>query len=210
LSTIPSSTSGTRPDQQESNGSTAEQAKQKAQESAQKAAGQAQSRVREQVDQRSTQAGEQVSNTASDVRSVADQLREQGKDKPAQLAEQAADRAERVADYLKNSNGDRILGDVEDFGRRQPWAVMFGGLAAGFLASRFLKASSSRRYEERSSQLPATRTPATTVRPPASTVPPAPTVPPPSTAGVGEPPYGDVDTIGGVMPPRTTPPAGGR
>jgi hypothetical protein len=194
LSTIGTTASGTRPDpQQETNGSTTEQAKQKAQETAQKAAGQAQSRLRQQVDQRSTQAGEQVGTTASDVRSVAQQLREQGKDKPAQLAEQAADRVERLGDYLKNSDGDRILSDVEGFGRRQPWAVMFGGLAAGFLASRFLKASSTRRYEERSSQLPATRpttTPATTVRPPASTVPPPSAVPPPSTSGLGEPgPY---------------------
>jgi hypothetical protein len=208
LSTIESSTSGTRPDQQEGNGSTTEQAKQKAQETAQKAAGQAQSRLRQQVDQRSTQAGEQVSTTVSDVRSVAEQLREQGKDKPAQLAEQAADRVERVGDYLKRSDGDTILQDVEEFGRRQPWAVMFGGLAAGFLASRFLKASSSRRYEQRSS-----RPPTSTVRPPATTVPPPATTVPPATSGLGEPrPYeaGDVDPIGGVMPPRTTPPGGAR
>ena len=127
--------------------STAEQAKEKAQETAQQAAGQARGQLRTQVDQRSTQAGEKVSGTADDVRSIAQQLREQGKDQPAKLAEQAADRAERVGDYLKQSDGDTILRDVEGFGRRQPWAVMFGGLAAGFLASRFLKASSSRRYE---------------------------------------------------------------
>jgi hypothetical protein len=45
---------------------------------------------------------------------------------------------------------------VEDFGRRQPWAVIAGGLALGFAASRFLKASSSRRYES-SSNLPSRR-----------------------------------------------------
>jgi len=81
---------------------------------------------------------------------VSGQLREQGKDQPAKLAEQAADRAERVSRYLTDSDADRILGDVEDFGRRQPWAVIAGGLALGLVASRFLKASSSRRYEERS------------------------------------------------------------
>ena len=98
---------------------------------------------RDQVDQRSTQAGEQVSTTASDIRSVADQLREQGKDQPAKLAEQAAQRAETLGDYLQRSDGDTILGDLEDFGRRQPWAVIAGGVALGFAASRFLKASSS-------------------------------------------------------------------
>ena len=131
----------------ESASSTTEQAKEKVQETAQQAAGQARGQVRRQVDQRSTEAGERVNATAGDVRSVAQQLREQGKDQPAKLAEQAADRAERVGSYLKDSDGDTILRDIEDFGRRQPWAVMFGGLAAGFLASRFLKASSARRYE---------------------------------------------------------------
>jgi len=130
--------------------STTEQAKEKAQEKAQQAKGQAASRVRDQVDQRSTQAGQQVSTTASDIRSVADQLRDQGKDQPAKLAEQAAQRAETLGDYLQRSDGDTILSDVEDFGRRQPWAVIAGGLALGFAASRFLKASSSRRYESRS------------------------------------------------------------
>ena len=126
--------------------SSTEQAKEKAQEKAQQAKGQAASRVRDQVDQRSTQAGEQVSSTASDIRSVADQLRDQGKDQPAKIAEQAAQRAETLGDYLQRSDGDTILSDVEDFGRRQPWAVIAGGVALGFAASRFLKASSGERY----------------------------------------------------------------
>jgi hypothetical protein len=52
-----------------------------------------------------------------------------------------------VGDYLKGASGDRILRDVEDFARRQPMLVAAAGLALGFAASRFLKASSSRRYE---------------------------------------------------------------
>ncbi len=123
------------------------------------AAGQAKEKagaqLRSQVDQRSTQAGEKVGGFASDVRGVGETLREQGKDQPARLAEQAADRAERLGSYLKESDADRILGDVEDVGRRQPWAVIAGGIAVGLVASRFLKASSSRRYEQRTSgQLP--------------------------------------------------------
>jgi ElaB/YqjD/DUF883 family membrane-anchored ribosome-binding protein len=125
-----------------------DQAKEKAQEAASEAKG----RVREQVDQRSTEAGEQVSSTAGDLRSVGEELRKQGKDTPAKLAEQAADRTERLGSYLTQSDADRILGDVEDFARRQPWAVVAGGIALGFVASRFLKASSSQRYQQRSSQ----------------------------------------------------------
>jgi hypothetical protein len=124
-------------------GSTTEQAK----EQAQRAGAQAKDRLREQVGRRSTQAGERVGSAAQDVRSVAVELRKQGKDQPARLAEQAADRAERLGGYLRDSDADRILRDVEDFGRSKPWAVALGGLAVGFAASRFLKASSGRRYE---------------------------------------------------------------
>ena len=125
----------------------AQQAKEMAQEKAQGAADQARGRLREQVDQRSTQAGERIAGTAGDVRSIADELRNQGKDAPANLAEQVANQADRVGDYLKGASGDRILRDVEDFARRQPMLVAAAGLALGFAASRFLKASSSRRYQ---------------------------------------------------------------
>src|SRR3954463_6459069 len=133
------------------------QATERAQEGAGQAKGKAQGgggpakgRGREQVDQRSTEAGKQVATTAGDLRSVSEELRKQGKDTPARLAEQAADRTERVSSYLTESNADRILGDVEDFARKQPWAVVAGGLALGFAASRLLKASSSQRYQQRS------------------------------------------------------------
>jgi hypothetical protein len=119
---------------------------QAAQDKARGAAGQARSRLNQQLDQRSTQAGERLGSTASDVRSVADELRRQGKDGPARMVEQAAAQADRMADYLKAASGERILRDVEDFGRNRPWAVAAGGLALGFVASRLLKASSSRRY----------------------------------------------------------------
>lgn len=121
-----------------------------AQDKAREAAGQARGRASQEVDRRSTQAGEQVSSSASDARSVADELRKQGKDAPARYVEQAADRAERLGSYLERSDGERIVRDVEDFARRNPWAVAAGGLALGFAASRMLKASSSERYRSAS------------------------------------------------------------
>lgn len=143
-----------------------------AKEQAQQAAGQAKDQIRTQVDQRSTQAGEQIRRQASDIRSVSDSLREQGKDGPAKVAEQAADRIERVGSYLHESDADRILGDVEEFARKQPWAVMAGGLALGFFASRFLKASQSERYQQRYSSTP-DQLPNRFDRPAGVTAPPA-------------------------------------
>ena len=112
------------------------------------AAGEAKNRVREQMDQRSTDAGRRVQATAGDIRGVGDELRKQGKEQPAKVADQVAERAERVGSYLERADGDTILRDVEDFGRRQPWALMLGGVALGFAASRVLKASSQGRQRQ--------------------------------------------------------------
>jgi ElaB/YqjD/DUF883 family membrane-anchored ribosome-binding protein len=138
-------------------GSTTDQVKQQAREGAQavqakagSAFGQVRGRLREQIDQRSTNAGEQVHSTANDVRSVAEELRRQGKQTPARLAEQVADRVDSLGSYLRNADGERMLGDVERYARKQPWAVAAGAVALGFVASRFLKASSGRRYESSS------------------------------------------------------------
>jgi len=134
---------------------TTDRAKEQVQEQAQVAqekmhetADTARARVREQLDQRSTQAGGQVRSTADALRSTSQQLREQGKDGPARMTERAADQAEKVGGWLEQSDADRILHDVEDFGRRQPMAVAAIGLALGFAASRFLKASSRTRYTQ--------------------------------------------------------------
>jgi ElaB/YqjD/DUF883 family membrane-anchored ribosome-binding protein len=143
----------------------AQDAARQAQEQAKNVAGQARERMRSQIDQRTTDAGEQISSQAGDIRTVAEQLRGQGKDKPAQLAEQAADRVERVASYMTESDADRMLRDAESFARQRPWAVIAGGMALGMALSRFLKASSVERYasvEQRPTtpaQLPATTTP---------------------------------------------------
>lgn len=135
----------------------AEQVARQAEEKAQQAAGQAKGRLRDQVNRRSTQVGDQVASAARDVRTVGEELRKQGRDKPAQLVDQGAQRAERLGAYLKESDADRILGDIEDFGRKQPWAIVVGGLALGFLGSRFLKASSQTRYEASVGQSSAAR-----------------------------------------------------
>src|SRR4051812_16397237 len=184
-------------------GGVKEQAQEKAQEvreqageQVRKATGQARDRARDQVDQRSTQAGEQVHSHASDLRDVAHQLREQGKDGPAKIADQVAERAERAGSWMKDSDADRILSDVEDFARSNPWAVAAAGLAVGFAASRVLKASSSQRYEQRSTRTTAGQLPpaggttlgqpvgGTTVAPPVGGTTAA---PPPTTPVVDDP-----------------------
>lgn len=103
--------------------------------------------VEEQVGSRSTQAGDQLGSVGDAMRQAGDQLRSQGNQLPAQLAGQAAEQVDRVSRYLRESDGDTILRDVEDFARRQPWIVAGIGLAVGLGAARLLKASGSRARE---------------------------------------------------------------
>lgn len=117
-----------------------------AQERAQDLAGQARARARDEVNRRTTDFAQRASGTASDLRSVAEQLRAQGKDQPAEIVEQAAERVYRVAGYLERSDGNRMVHDLERLGRQRPWAATTGGLALGLFASRLLKASSGERY----------------------------------------------------------------
>lgn len=127
-----------------------EQAKDHIQEVAQRAqdvAGDAQIKVRDQIDQRSTQVGEQVASSAMALRAGADELLKQGNQSAADAAHRAAVQAERLGSYLQDADANRILADVEDVARRNSWAVVVGGVVVGAAAARFLKASSSRRYD---------------------------------------------------------------
>lgn len=136
--------------------STTDQAKEKVQETAeqvqQKAVevkGQAGDRVRRELDVRSTDAGKQLGLTADAMRRTGDQLRSDGKETPAKAVTAVADRAERLGAYMTQANADQMLRDVENFARRQPLLFAVGGATLGFLGARFMKASSSSRYEGR-------------------------------------------------------------
>jgi hypothetical protein len=130
-------------------GEGAQQVQQKAVEAKQ----QTRERMRQEVDTRSTQTGEQMTRTASAIRQTAQQLRGDQQEMPANVLDGVADRAERLGQYLTSTDGDRLLRDVEQFARRQPWLVAGGGAVLGFVASRFMKASSGRRYEQNGRQL---------------------------------------------------------
>jgi hypothetical protein len=103
--------------------------------------------VREQLDQRSTQAGEHVQAMGHALQSGVEQLRGEGKDVPARVMSQVAERAEDLGAYLQSAHADRMLMDLERFARRRPWVTAGAGVLAGFVASRFVKASADRRYE---------------------------------------------------------------
>jgi len=124
----------------------ASQAAHAVQQGSQQAMEQARGQMATQIDRRSSQAGEQVSSLAETIRSTGDQLRQQGKSSHADMADLAASQVERLGSYLSQADGDALLHDVEQFGRRQPMALALIGFGVGLMGSRFLKASSERRY----------------------------------------------------------------
>lgn len=59
----------------------------------------------------------------------------------ANAALSAADQAERVAQYLRQTDARQIIGTVEDVARRQPLIFIGGAFLLGVAASRFIKAA---------------------------------------------------------------------
>src|SRR5256885_3107362 len=111
----------------------------KVSDQAQRAGASVRDQVTRQLDDRSTAAGEQVAAMARAMREMGGQLRSQGNDGPARVSEEAAERVERLGRYMHEADGRRIMADVEDFGRRQPWVIAAAGLTARAVAARVLK-----------------------------------------------------------------------
>lgn len=120
---------------------------QQIQEKASEAKHETRERLRQQLDSRSTQTGEQMTKTGSALRQTAEKLRGDQQEQPAKLLDAVADRTERFGRYLSEADGERLLHDAERMARQRPWVVAGGAMVLGFLAARFTKASSSRRYE---------------------------------------------------------------
>lgn len=140
-------------DEREQSSSATEQVKERVQEVAEQAKGQTGKQLRDQINTRSTQAGEQVGSTATAIRGTSEQLRSEGNDGAAKVIDGVADRGDRLGSYLREADGEQILRDIEDLGRKQPWLFVGGSAVIGFLASRFMKASSSVRYQGQAPRL---------------------------------------------------------
>ena len=128
-------------------GGVIEQAQEKVGAGVEQAKSSASSLIRSQVDERSSQLGEQLHGAVQALRQ-AEQTMEQEGTPGRQMVDRTATQVERTARYLSESDGRRILNDLEGLGRRNPWAVIGSGIVLGFVGARFLKASSSRRFEQ--------------------------------------------------------------
>src|SRR5436190_15406403 len=108
------------------------------------------SRLIDQVkDKATSQINEQKARATAGLGSVADavrqtgrQLRDQQHDAVAQVVESAAAQLERFSNHLRNRSLDDLVSDAQRLARQQPAILVGTSFAAGLVAARFIKASS--------------------------------------------------------------------
>ncbi len=103
---------------------------------------------------RSTQVGEQLGSQAATLGSVAEKLRSEGKDGPADIVEKAGEKVQGVASYLENADGEKLVDAASNIARENPAAAAAAGAAAGFVAGRVIKASTGDEPAEGASETP--------------------------------------------------------
>ena len=113
--------------------------------------GAAQGRIRSLLETQTGRAADQLGSVANALHKAAEQLNDENNGTAARYAGQAADRVEQVADMLRNSTVDDMVGQVERFARRQPEVFVGAAFAVGFLFARFVKSSGERRFRSASS-----------------------------------------------------------
>ena len=93
-----------------------------------------------QADRGREMAAEGIDKVAQTVRRISTDMQT---DQPqiANAALTAADQAEKVAQYLRQTDARQIIGNVEDVARRQPLIFLGGAFLLGVAASRFIKAA---------------------------------------------------------------------
>jgi hypothetical protein len=130
----------------------AKQAMEQVQQKAQEVAGQAQTQAKSAIANRKDQAVDQLGGVAQMFRTTGNELRNQNKESFAQYADKVADQVERVSSYLEERDVDQLLGEAENFARRQPELFLGGAFIVGLLVGRFIKSSSERRMAQRAAQ----------------------------------------------------------
>ena len=106
--------------------------------------------LEQEADQRTTAIGSQARTIADAMRDTSSRLNDEGQSQASRTTGMLADRVDQVANYLEQTDGQRLVSDVQDAARRNPWAFAAAGLIAGFAASRFMKASRTSQSSMRS------------------------------------------------------------
>ncbi len=86
-------------------------------------------------------AAEQMGGIGGALHRTSEQLRYEDQARFADVADSVGRQIDRVAGYLRDSDGRTITRDIESLARRKPALVFAGAFALGLVAARFLKSS---------------------------------------------------------------------
>lgn len=114
-------------------------------EQASRVAGQATEQAKSMLNQQKDLAAGHVEGMAQALHKTVDELRRSNIGPLAEYAERAVGSIDSFASNLRERSIDDLIGDIEDFARRQPTLFVAGSIFAGFAFARFLKSSSRRR-----------------------------------------------------------------
>jgi hypothetical protein len=87
-----------------------------------------------------------LNGLASAVRQSTNALRENQQTTSADFVERAAGQIEQIATRLRERDVNDLLRDAQQFARRQPAIFVGAAFAAGVLAARFVKSSSTNQF----------------------------------------------------------------
>lgn len=119
------------------------EARQAAREVAQ--AGRAQARTY--IDEHRFTAADRIHGMAEALRSTARDLEDRDR-QSSRFTQGAAERADRVADLLREHDAESLLCEARAMARRSPALFVGGAVTAGLLLGRFLKSSGEREHDE--------------------------------------------------------------
>jgi hypothetical protein len=113
-----------------------------------------------QVQQRANSAlAQQTESAATDLTSVVNAVRRFGESLSeqemgpiarcaAEYGGRGADNLERFTEYIRQQDSRKLLGDVQDFGRRRPTLMLGGAFLLGLACARLIKSSMVARSDE--------------------------------------------------------------
>jgi len=119
----------------------AEDVRYKAEETASTLVDQAQQVASAQANSQMTRAASLLDGVAQSLYETSTSMREQ-QPQIASVADQAASRVEGFSSYLRDHDMNDVVRDAESYARREPLIFLGAAFAVGFIAARFLKASS--------------------------------------------------------------------
>lgn len=120
---------------------TASQVKDETKQRVSGVAAQAQEQVTSRIATQKDTTAESLTGVAQALRQTGQQLRDKDQVGMTEYIDQAAEQVERLSGYLRSNDLGQLMGDVEQFARRQPTLFLGGAFVLGLIGARFLKSS---------------------------------------------------------------------